>query len=259
LRTVALDGNYSERKIGVIDFSRFKALTFDCYGTLIDWETGITSLVRPWLREMAVQPPDDLIISAFALMQANHQQVRPALLYPEVLRRTWHDIERTFGWQENHQQANAFAKSVPAWPPFPDTNESLTHLKHYYRLGILSNVDNNSLNGTVGQFSVPFDVLVTAEDVGSYKPGLPHFEAALKKFVGLCIDKAEILHVAQSKHHDINPGRQIGLTTVWVNRRHGKPGSGATLATESEPDLTVNSLAELVALHKAQVTSIPAE
>lgn len=243
----------------MIDFSRFKAVTFDCYGTLIDWETGTISLVRPWFREMAVQPPDDLILSAFALMQAKHQQVRPALLYPEVLHRTWQDIERTFGWQENRQHAEDFAKSPPTWLPFSDTNESLRHLKRYYRLGILSNVDNNSLSGTLGQFSVPFDVLVTAQDVGSYKPGLAHFEAALKKFVGLGIDRAEILHVAQSKHHDINPGRQIGLITVWVNRRHGKPGSGATLATEAQPDLTVNSLAELVALHKAQVTSIPAE
>jgi 2-haloacid dehalogenase len=243
----------------VIDFSRFKALTFDCYGTLIDWETGIGDLVRPWLREMALQPPDDLILSAFALMQAKHQQVRPALLCPEVLRRTWHDIEGTFGWQQNKEHANAFANSQGTWPPFSDTNESLRYLKKYYRLGILSNVDNNSLDGTLKQLSVPFDVLVTAEDVGSYKPGLAHFEVVLSKFAALGIGKAEILHVAQSKHHDINPGRQIGLTTVWVNRRHGKPGSGATLATEAQPDLIVNSLAELVDLHKAQVTAIPAE
>jgi 2-haloacid dehalogenase len=243
----------------VIDFSRFKALTFDCYGTLIDWETGINDLVRPWLREMVVQLPDDLILSAFALMQAKHQQVRPALLCPEVLCRTWNDIEGTFGWQQNKEHANAFANSQGAWPPFSDTNESLRHLKKYYKLGILSNVDNNSLDGTLKQLSVSFDVLVTAEDVRSYKPGLAHFETALSKCAALGIGKAEILHVAQSKHHDINPGRQIGLTTVWVNRRHGKQGSGATLATEAQPDLIVNSLAELVALHKAQVTAIPAE
>ena len=243
----------------MIDFSRFKALTFDCYGTLIDWETGINDLVRPWLREMVVQLPDDLILSAFALMQAKHQQVRPALLCPEVLCRTWNDIEGTFGWQQNKEHANAFANSQGAWPPFSDTNESLRHLKKYYKLGILSNVDNNSLDGTLKQLSVSFDVLVTAEDVRSYKPGLAHFETALSKCAALGIGKAEILHVAQSKHHDINPGRQIGLTTVWVNRRHGKQGSGATLATEAQPDLTVNSLAELVALHKAQVTAIPAE
>jgi 2-haloacid dehalogenase len=243
----------------VIDFSRFKALTFDCYGTLIDWETGINDLVRPWLREMVVQLPDDLILSAFALMQAKHQQVRPALLCPEVLCRTWNDIEGTFGWQRNKEHANAFANSQGAWPPFSDTNESLRHLKKYYKLGILSNVDNNSLDGTLKQLSVSFDVLVTAEDVRSYKPGLAHFETALSKCAALGIGKAEILHVAQSKHHDINPGRQIGLTTVWVNRRHGKQGSGATLATEAQPDLIVNSLAELVALHKAQVTAIPAE
>jgi 2-haloacid dehalogenase/putative hydrolase of the HAD superfamily len=208
---------------------------------------------------MVVQLPDDLILSAFALMQAKHQQVRPALLCPEVLCRTWNDIEGTFGWQQNKEHANAFANSQGEWPPFSDTNESLRHLKKYYKLGILSNVDNNSLDGTLKQLSVSFDVLVTAEDVRSYKPGLAHFETALSKCAALGIGKAEILHVAQSKHHDINPGRQIGLTTVWVNRRHGKQGSGATLATEAQPDLIVNSLAELVALHKAQVTAIPAE
>jgi 2-haloacid dehalogenase/putative hydrolase of the HAD superfamily len=238
----------------VINFSNFKAVTFDCYGTLIDWETGISTLVRPWLQELGTQAPVDLVMSAFALMQAKHQQVRPTLLYPEVLRRTWLDIERTFGWQENYQHANTFAESVPVWPPFSDTNESLKYLKHYFKLGILSNVDNNSLAGTLRLLAVPFEVLVTAEDVGSYKPGLAHFETALTRFDALGISKDEILHVAQSKHHDIAPGLQIGLTTVWVNRRYGRSGSGATLATEAQPDLTVNSLAELVALLKAPAT-----
>ena len=235
----------------MIDFTRFKACTFDCYGTLIDWDTGISELVRPWLADMHSQVPPDLVVSTFALMQARHQQTRPALLYPEVLRRSWRDIEEQFGWDENPAHATAFAQSVPSWPPFSDTVESLRHLARSYSLGILSNVDNASLAGTLKLLEVPFAFTVTAEDVGSYKPGLAHFEEAFRRLAATGIRKDEILHIAQSKHHDMIPGRHLGLTTVWINRRYGKKGTGATLAATAEPTLTVNSLAELVALHKA--------
>jgi 2-haloacid dehalogenase len=234
----------------MIAFDRYKVLSFDCYGTLVDWETGIEDVVRPWLA--ADNPvPLDLVITCFALHQAKHQQTRPTLLYPEVLRRTWRDIEGTFGWDENEDHARAFAASVPAWPPFPDTIESLRYLAGFYKLAILSNVDNASIHGTIQRFGIPIDLTVTAEDVASYKPGRPHFDRAIECLAGMGIAKREILHVAQSKHHDIAPGQALNLTTVWVNRRHNRKGSGATLATNAEPDLTVNSLAELVALHKA--------
>jgi 2-haloacid dehalogenase len=235
-----------------MDVRKFKALTFDCYGTLIDWESGISRLVEPWIVEIGSPVPPDLIISAFALMQAKHQQTRPALLYPEVLRRTWRDVEATFGWDENVKHADAFASSVSSWLPFADTIESLRYFSRIYKFAILSNVDNASLRGTLRLLEVPFAFTVTAEDVGSYKPGLSHFEHAFEEFGRMGIARSEILHVAQSKHHDISPGRQLGLATVWVNRRHDKKGSGATLATNAEPDLTVTSLAELAALHKAR-------
>lgn len=236
----------------MIDFGRFKALTFDCYGTLIDWDSGISDLVRPWLLEMRSAVPPDLVVSTFALMQARHQQVRPTLLYPDVLRRSWRDIEEQFGWDESPERAESFAHSVGSWKPFPDTVESLHYLSRSYKLGILSNVDNASISNTLELLGVRFSTVVTAEDVKSYKPGLPHFEEAIRRFAASGIQKSEILHVAQSKHHDMIPGRQFGLTTVWVNRRHGKKGTGATLAASAEPDLTVNSLAELVAIHKSR-------
>lgn len=236
----------------MIDFDKFKAVTFDCYGTLIDWETGITRLVRPWLDTLNRTIPTDLVITSFALHQAKHQQTRPALLYSDVLVRTWKNIEQTFGWSENADHAAAFAASVPDWPAFADTVESLRYLSRFYKLVILSNVDNVSLSGTMRHLEVPFELTVTAEDVGSYKPGLPHFTRAFERLAAKGIAREEILHVAQSKHHDIKPGRELGLTTVWVNRRHDRAGSGATLATEAEPDLTVTSLAELVALHKGR-------
>ncbi len=237
----------------MVDFDRFKAVTFDCYGTLIDWETGITGVVRPWIDAINPAIPTDLVITSFALHQAKHQQTRPTLLYPEVLARTWKDIERTFGWSENREHAAAFAASVPDWPAFADTVESLKYLSRFYKLAILSNVDNASLEETIRRhLEVPVEATVTAEDVASYKPGLPHFARALELLAAKGIAKDEILHVAQSKHHDVKPGRELGLTTVWVNRRHDRAGSGATLATEAEPHLTVTSLAELVVLHKAR-------
>lgn len=235
----------------MLDFSRFKLLTFDCYGTLIDWDSSISRLVEPWLHEMESQIPPDLVVSTFALMQAKHQQARPTLLYPDVLRRVWRDIEEQFGWDENPARADEFARSVPFWRPFADTVESLRYLSRHFALGILSNVDNASLAGTLKRLEVPFLFTITAEDVGSYKPGQPHFDAAIREAARHGIEKGEILHVAQSKHHDISPGNRIGLTTVWVNRRHGKKGTGATLAATADPSLRVNSLAELVDLHKS--------
>jgi 2-haloacid dehalogenase len=242
----------------MIEFSQFKVLTFDCYGTLIDWDSAISKLVQPWLAEMGSQVPPDLVVSTFALMQARHQKTRPTLLYPEVIRRSWRDIEEQFGWDENSGRADEFARSVPYWRPFADTVESLRYLGRHFALAILSNVDNASLAGTLRMLDVPLLFTVTAEDVGSYKPDEPHFDAAIREAARHGMSKSNILHVAQSKHHDISPGNRLGLTTVWVNRRHGKKGTGATLAASANPSLTVNSLAELVDLHKsAQSKAFP--
>jgi 2-haloacid dehalogenase len=242
----------------MIAFDKYQAMTFDCYGTLIDWETGIETVVHPWLAEMKNPVPIELVITCFALHQARHQQTRPAPLYPEVLRRTWKNIEGTFGWGENLDRADAFAASVPHWPPFADTIGALRYFADFYELAILSNVDNRSLRGTLGQLTVPFAFTVTAEDVESYKPGRPHFAQSIERMARMGIAREQILHVAQSKHHDIKPGRELGLTTVWVDRRYGKKGSGATLATDASPDLTVTSLAELVALHKEPTPEVSA-
>jgi len=234
----------------MLDFSKYKVLTFDCYGTLIDWDSSITDIVTPWLNEMQSPVPPDLVVSTFALMQAKHQQTRPALLYPEVLRRSWRDIEEQFGWPEDQDRAESFARSVPAWRPFADTIESLRYLSRHFELAILSNVDNASLAETLKVLEVPFVFTVTAEDVGSYKPGRPHFDTAAEEIKKRGLGKNEWLHVAQSKHHDIAPGNALELATVWVNRRHGKKGTGATLAATAEPMLTVKTLGELVDLHK---------
>ena len=203
--------------------------------------------------ELDPQPPSDLLLTSFALMQAKFQMVRPALTYADVLRRTWGGIEATFGWSPDLSRANAFADSVGTWPPFPDTIESLRYFQQVYALAILSNIDNSSLGKTLKLLQVPFALTVTSQDAGTYKPSLVLFEKAIAMLDDMGISRNEILHIAQSKHHDISPGRELGLTTVWVNRRHGHKGSGATLATDAEPHLTVTSLAKLVSLHKAQM------
>jgi 2-haloacid dehalogenase len=233
-----------------VDFKRYRVLTFDCYGTLIDWETGIGDVVRSWQAEITPSVPADLVLSAFALRQARHQQAQPTLPYPEVLRRTWRDIEDTFGWDHSAARADLFSSSVGDWPPFADTVESLRYLSRFYSFAILSNVDNASLARTLVRLELPFLLTVTAEDAGSYKPNLAHFTTAFARLADKGISRDQILHVAQSKHHDIQPAHKIGLDCVWVNRRSGKQGSGATIAAEAEPDFTVTSLAELVDTHK---------
>jgi 2-haloacid dehalogenase/putative hydrolase of the HAD superfamily len=150
------------------------------------------------------------------------------------------------------RRADTFSASVGTWPPFADTVETLRCLKRFYKLAILSNVDRGSVARTLQRLEVSFDLVVTAEDVGSCKPARPHFERVAARLAGLGIDRTAILHVAQSKHHDIGPGRELGLTCVWVDRRAGKRGSGATLAAEAKPHLSVGSLAELLALIRAQ-------
>lgn len=223
-----------------------RVLTFDCYGTLIDWESGILARVRPWLAAAGrTDIPDDLVLSAFALHQARHQQPRPALLYPEVMSRTWSDIQATFGLPDDAGQRADFAASCGDWPPFPDTVAALRRLSTRFALAILSNVDEASLARSLRLLELPFLLTVTAERVGSYKPGLPHFETAIAELAARGFAKAEILHVAQSRHHDVDPANGIGIPTVWVNRRHGRQGTGATIANAAMPFAQVPSLAAL--------------
>jgi 2-haloacid dehalogenase/putative hydrolase of the HAD superfamily len=227
-----------------VDATGKRVLTFDCYGTLIDWETGILDRVRPWLAAAGrADVPDDLILTAFALHQARHQQPRPALLYPEVLARTWGDVQATFGLPDDATQRAAFAASIGDWPPFPDTVAALRRLSPRYALAILSNVDEASLARSLRLLEVPFLLTVTAERVGSYKPGLAHFETAVAELADRGYPKEAILHVAQSRHHDVDPASKLGIPTVWVDRRHGKRGTGATIANTAVPLARVSSMA----------------
>lgn len=240
------------QKSDALDLSRFKALCFDCYGTLIDWETGMADAVRPWLKEENSAVTPGLVLTAFAFMKWRHEQPRPTILFTELMRRSWIDLEGVFEFEPKPERAAAFANSIGDWPPFADSVESLKYLARFYALGIVSNIDNASIEKSKRKLEAPFAVTVTAEDVDSYKPHLAHFEEMFRRFETLGIHRNEILHVAQSRYHDIAPANLLKMPCVWVNRRHGKPGTGATIASDAVPNLAVTSLAEFVAIHRAQ-------
>jgi 2-haloacid dehalogenase len=233
-----------------MDFSGFRAMTFDCYGTLIDWELGILENILPRLEQFHPDVESDLALSAIAAVQALRQKIRPAEAYPHLLSRCYAVLEDSLGIPADGDAQREFGDSIGRWPPFADTLRALQYLQKHFRLGILSNVDSASLQRTIGLLEARIDVSVTADDVGSYKPGLPHFHEAFKRFEEVGIKKAEILHVAQSKRHDIEPAKRVDLSSVWINRRHDRSGNGMAIDADVNPAATFNSLAELVHAHE---------
>lgn len=223
----------------------FGCLTFDCYGTLIDWEAGLLAVLAPW----AVGIEEDALLTAFAEAETVVQSEVPTAPYPTVLAEVQRRLGRRFGIPVSSEQANRLAESVGVWPPFPDTSAALDQLGRRHRLVVVSNVDAASFGSTASQLGVRFDAVVTAEAVGAYKPDPRMFEAALQTVAEWGITPEGVLHVAQSLYHDIVPAAAAGIATAWVDRRRGRAG-GATPAPAQavQPDLVVSNLAELAAL-----------
>ncbi len=231
----------------------FRALTFDCYGTLIDWETGLLAALKPWATCAGVTADDDALLAAYARHESALEEVRPALPYPAVLAGAMRGIAEDFGACATDEDATALAGSVKDWPAFPDSAEALAYLKQHFMLIVVSNVDRRSFAASAARLGDPFHAVVTAEDVESYKPAAPHFERAAALLRQAGIADSAWLHVAQSLFHDIAPAKARGLATCWIDRRGGREG-GATPDTEAKatPDLTLPSLAALVERHKAE-------
>ena len=225
-------------------FPSFRLLTFDCYGTLVDWEAGILAALRPLLARHGVERSDEEILELHARLEAP-VQAGPWLPYRDVLGRVVEGVGRELGFDPTTAERAALADSVADWPIFPDTADSLRRLGRRHRLGVLSNVDDDLFAATAPKLGVELDLLVTAEQVRSYKPGHAHFEEALRRSK---LGVEDVLHAAQSLFHDIVPASALGFTTVWVNRRAGRPGSGATPSASGLPDVEVPDLATLVAL-----------
>jgi len=225
----------------------FRAFTFDCYGTLIDWEQGILRALRAL---PGIDAADDTLLAAFARHEHTVQEADPAALYPVVLSRVCKAVAADFGHAATDDEARAFAASIADWPPFPDTIEALAYLKRHGLLMVLSNVDRASFAHSARRLGDPFHAVVTAEDVGSYKPAPAHFERATALLADEGIAPGQVLHVAQSLFHDVVPGRAAGFGTCWIDRRAGRPG-GATPPVDVEPDITFHDLASLAAWHRA--------
>ncbi|MGH6918054.1 MAG: haloacid dehalogenase type II [Geminicoccaceae bacterium] len=234
--------------------SDYAVLTFDCYGTLIDWETGIAEALAPWLVRAGVSLERDRLLEAFAETESLQQTATPAMLYPELLAEVHRGLAERFGVAPDADAAAAFGASVKDWPAFADSAEALAYLKQHYRLVILSNVDRASFARSNAKLGVTFDAIYTAEDIGSYKPDPRNFDYLLHHLAELGIAKAEVLHTAESLHHDHIPAQRIELATCWIHRRAGKEGHGATRVPGSavQPDFRFESLAAMVEAHRAE-------
>ncbi len=229
-----------------MNFADFDALSFDCYGTLIDWEAGIAAVLRRWADANALAMGDQELLLAFSTHEAAAEAEEPAAVYPVILARSMRALGASLGVPVGDEQATVFGASVPDWPAFPDSAEALARLARRYRLIILSNVDRTSFAGSNRRLGVTFTSILTAQDIGSYKPSPRNFEALAAERERLGIREGRLLHVAQSLFHDHVPAKAAGLPTVWINRRHGKPGWGATPQPPApvSPDWTFTSMAE---------------
>jgi 2-haloacid dehalogenase len=233
----------------------FDALTFDCYGTLIDWETGIATALRGFAEAHGKSQSDEELLAAFSRHENRLQEENPTTLYPQLLARALKLIGADFGIEASEAEAAAFGASVKDWPAFPDSAEALQYLKRYYKLVVVSNVDRESFKHSNAKLGVDFDLVITAQDVGSYKPALGHFHRAFEELAKIGIPKDKILHTAQSLFHDHVPAKSLGMTSIWINRRAGKTGTGATKQAEPvTPDWEVPSMAAMVELHKRHTT-----
>ena len=235
--------------------SVFSALTFDCYGTLIDWETGISGALAPWLAEAGVSLERDQVLEAFAQLESAQQAATPAMRYPDLLAEVHRGLALRFGIAPDADAAAAFGASVGDWPPFADSAAALAYLEQHYRLVILSNVDRASFARSNARLGVTFDAVYTAEDIGSYKPDPRNFDYLLRHLAERDIAKEQILHTAESLYHDHIPASRGGLATCWIHRRAGKQGHGATQMPGSEvrPDFRFESLAAMADAHRAEV------
>jgi len=227
-----------------LDFDRFDILTFDCYGTLIDWESGLLAALRPTLAAHGIDAPDEAVLEAFARHEAE-LEAGPYLGYRTVLGGVLTAMLGHFGETPTADEVALFGGSVADWPAFPDSAAALARLHERFSLGVITNCDDDLFASSERRLGVSFDRVVTAQQAKRYKPNPRGFELMFER-VGL--PPARILHVAQSLYHDHVPAKRLGLSTVWVNRREGREGSGATPPASATPDLVVPDMATLASL-----------
>lgn len=225
----------------MLDLRRFDVITFDCYGTLIDWESGILSALAAFRSDNNLLVGDDALLQAYAALETVLES-GDHVSYREVLRGAMRGLATRFSVPASRIQADTLVDSLPAWPPFADTVDSLRRLHACCKLGVISNTDDDLFAATARALEEPFDWVITAEQVRAYKPSHQNFVRALAV---MGIPKDRVLHAAQSRFHDVAPARALGIASVWVNRRHDRPGDGATAHSNAKPDLEVPDLKTL--------------
>ena len=233
----------------------FTTLSFDCYGTLIDWETGLLAALADWQARTGLVAGDGELLQAFAVAESAEETANAGALYPEILAGALERMAANFGVEASAGECAAFGASAGDWPAFPDSAAALATLKQHYKLVILSNIDRASFARSNERLGVEFDAIYTAEDIGSYKPSPRNFSYLLDHLrADLGVSPDQLLHTAQSLYHDHVPAKALGLATCWINRAAGKksagkPGGGATKtpATAVTPDFTFASMGELAA------------
>ena len=220
------------RRVADLDFGAFDALTFDCYGTMIDWESGILAALRPVLDAHGVSRDDEKLLELFAHHEAA-LEAGPYLRYRQVLAGALRGIGTDLGFEPTAQEQETFGVSVERWPAFGDSPDALARLKRRFKLGVITNCDDDLFAASNRRLGVEFDWVVTAEQVGAYKPDERGFHEMFER-TGL--PRERILHVAQSLFHDHVTAKRLGLASVWIDRRHGRAGSGATPPADASPD-----------------------
>src|SRR5712691_797812 len=231
----------------MLDFSRFEVLTFDCYGTLIDWETGILSALHRILSAHGKKIDDATLLRLYGDFEQRSEQ-GAFLPYREVLESVVRQLAAELRFTPTAQEVRSLPDSLSTWKPWPDSVAALRQLKARFKLAILSNVDDDLFALTRPQLQVDFDNVITAQRAQAYKPSLKLFELALSR---INTPAHRVLHIGQSIYHDVIPAQALGLATVWVNRPSARPGVGAVKAADAKPDLEVTSLAELAQAARA--------
>ncbi len=227
----------------MIDWHKVKALSFDCYGTLIDWERGILAALTPWVAQFGAPA----VLAGFAAVEPDVEHAHPAWPYRRIIAEVYGQMAAEFNVARHDDDAFSFAVSVGTWPPFADTVAALAQLKKHFALFILSNVDEVSISGTLAQLETQFDGVYTAEQIGSYKPDQRNFDYLAQRLATYGYGADCHVHVAQSLFHDHVPAKAAGLQTVWIDRTGGGPSAAPTVGVPVSYDLRFASMADLAA------------
>lgn len=234
--------------------SDFKVLTFDCYGTLIDWESGMVAALTPLTARVQRTLTRNEILEAHARHESSQQERTSTKRYRELLAVVYRRLAEEWNVSVSWAECLSYGQSIQDWPAFPDSAESLKYLKQFYKLVILSNVDNESFAASNQKLGVDFDAIYTAEDIGSYKPADANFEYMLALLKSRGFAKTDILHTAESMFHDHAPANRHGLHSCWIYRRHAQAGFGATMHPGDMPryDFMFHSIGELAEAHRRE-------